>query len=210
MHLSVMFAAGRQKLGLFRLECRTVLQCNRRQGHQAKEEFEGAGTGRSRGGRLGYEWKHFIPNSPSRSFSFGVVNSTPCGRSPLQLYLYILCQKENCPCRSSDLLPFPRFLFQPKHLPLGFCRHSTAAALSSPAIYDDRPSRWVLPVALSAALCTLQHEQKKREKKQRVSLLHRRAITVATELINLLFPPGFWWAVDKADTSWSDAAHKLY
>lgn len=40
MHLSVMFAAGRQKLGLFRLEYRTVLQCNRQQGHQEKEEFE--------------------------------------------------------------------------------------------------------------------------------------------------------------------------
>lgn len=35
---------------------------------------------------------------------------------------------------------------------------------------------------------------KRRKKMQRVGLLHHRAITVATKLLNLLFPPGFWWA----------------
>lgn len=29
---------------------------------------------------------------------------------------------------------------------------------------------------------------------QRVGLLHCRAITVATKLMKLLYPPGFWWA----------------
>lgn len=44
-------------------------------------EFEEAGTGSSRGGRLGYKWKHFFLNCPPRSFSFGVVNSTQQYRS---------------------------------------------------------------------------------------------------------------------------------
>lgn len=79
MHLSVMFDAGRQKLGPSWLEGRTVLLCNKQQGEQAKEELEGAGTGRSRGGRLGYEWKHFIPKQ-----SFKVFFIWSCELHPLR------------------------------------------------------------------------------------------------------------------------------
>lgn len=82
MHLSVMFAAGRQKLRLSGPEHRTVSQCSEQQGDQAKEGLEGAGTGRSRGGRPGYKRKHFPSSSPLRFFfSFGFLNSAPCGLS---------------------------------------------------------------------------------------------------------------------------------
>lgn len=68
MRLCVMFAA------------RSVLHCNKQRGDEAKEEFEGAGPGRSRDGRLGYKRESFFPPQIVSD------SASPCG-------LRILCQK---------------------------------------------------------------------------------------------------------------------
>lgn len=70
-----------------------------------------------------------------------------------------------------------------------------------PLIYSGREHRWELPSSWHFA-----HSSESKEL-QVPSLCHD-SITVATELINPVFPAAFV-RKHKADTSWADSAHKL-
>lgn len=166
-----MFAAGWQKLRLFGLEDRTVLQCNKQRGDQAKEELEGAGTGMAGVEAVGLvTWGNTFPQIVRQGL-FHLESRTP---PPAAVLLSSSTFRSSARKLSAVVLRpfnhFSNFFFKtltPAPGPLLTSpRHdmATAAALSSPVIYDGRRSRLVLPVALSAAFWTLQQEQKGRKK----------------------------------------------
>lgn len=198
-------------------------------------EFEEAGTGSGRGGRLGYKWKHFVYTAHQGLFRLGLLTPPNNIGLSFQLHFFIPCHERFLftiasldRLRISVLLlqslssanPICPFCFLKKteyYMATSFCwphcrmivvEQSDVVHHGSSSIILHCDSLWqgAQTDAVFRPVADALHTAESKD--LAVSLLRHNAITVATEPTNPLFPPAFV-RKDKADTSWTVSAHKL-